>query len=209
MGEDKEEIKMFYTLEGIDGAGCGVVRRELEKLFKKEKISFTTLKYPVPNLPFGDEIYDFLAGKINLPQEAQFLAFAGQMVIEKERLKKLRKKLLIVDRYLPCTLTFQSAKGFPLKKGIEFSKIFEMEMPDRIFYLKVPWQVGYQRKAAEKRQSDRFEKDKSLFKKTAQIYNQLALKRIFAPWTVIDATQSPEAEAKDIYKVILNEYRNH
>lgn len=200
---------MFYTIEGIDGAGCGVVRRELEKILKKEKFSFTTLKYPVPKLPFGRDIYDFLAGKIEMPKEAQFLAFAGQMVIEKERIKKLREKLLIIDRYLPCTLVFQNAKGFPLKKGLAFAKLFEIEKPDRIFYLKVPWQIAYKRKIDEKGQPDRFEKDKSLFKKTAERYNNLAKKKVFAPWTIIDATQTPEQEAEVIYKVILNDHSNH
>jgi len=200
---------MFYTIEGIDGAGCGVVRRELEKIFKKAKLPFTTLKYPVLKLPFGDEIYDFLAGKIEMPSEAQFIAFAGQMVIEKDRIKKLRKKILIIDRYLPCTLVFQSAKGFPLEKGLAFANLFEIEKPDRIFYLKVPWEIAYKRKVDEKRQPDRFEKDKSLFRKTAEGYEKLAKKKIFAPWTIIDATQTPQQEAKDIYKVILDDYSNH
>jgi len=200
---------MFYTIEGIDGAGCGVVRRKLEKILKKEKFSFTTLKYPVPKLPFGRDIYDFLAGKIEMPSEGQFLAFAGQMVVEKDRIRKLRKKLLIIDRYLPCTLAFQSVKGFPLEKGLAFAKLFEIEKPDRIFYLKVPWEIAYKRKVDEKRLSDRFEKDKSLFSKTAESYNRLAKKKILAPWTEIDATQTPEQEAKDIYKVILDDHSNH
>jgi len=199
---------MFYSIEGIDGAGCGIVRRELEKILKKEKIAFETLRYPVANLPFGDEIYDYLAGKIEISSEIQFLAFVGQMVSEKEKIKNLRKKLLIIDRYLPCTLVFQGAKGFPLKKGLEFARLFEIERPDRIFYLRVPWEIAYQRKKAEKRKSDLHEKDKFLFRKTAQIYNQIARKKILAPWTIIDATRTPEEEAEDIYKVILDDFQH-
>lgn len=193
---------MFYTIEGIDGAGCGVVRRALEKRLKEEKIAFESLKYPVPMLPFGRDIYDFLDGKIEMPIEVQFLAFVGQMIVEKDRLKKLRKKVLIVDRYLPCTLVFQGAKGFPLEKGLALAKLFELEKPDKIFYLQVPWKVGFDRKNAEARESDRHERDKNLFKKTAALYDQLAAKKILAKWQIVDATQTPEEEAEEILQAI-------
>lgn len=193
---------MFYTIEGIDGAGCGVVRRELEKLLKKEKIIFTSLKYPVPTLPFGRDIYDYLAGKVEMTTEAQFIAFAGQMVLEKDRLKKLRQKVLIVDRYLPCTLVYQGAKGFPLRTGLDFFRIFEMEKPDRIFYLRLPWQVAWERKKAEAKVSDVHEKDKTLYQKTSQIYDRLCRQKILGPWTIIDATKTPEEEAQQILAII-------
>lgn len=196
---------MFYTIEGIDGAGCGVVRKELEKLLAKEKIKFASLKYPAPSIPFGRDIYDFLAEKINLPSEVQFLAFAGQMIYEKERIRQLRKKVLIIDRYLPCTLVFQGAKGFPLKRGLEFAKLFQIEKPDKIFYLKIPWQVGFERKNAEKRQSDVHEKDKLLYQKTAKLYNQFSKKKIMASWIMIDATQTPQQEAQEILAIILKD----
>ena len=196
---------MFYTIEGIDGAGCGVVRRELEKILKNEKIKFTSLKYPVPNLPFGRDIYDYLAGKIKMPSVVQFLAFAGQMVYEKERLNNLRKNVLIVDRYLPCTLVYQGAKGFPLKKGLEFAKLFEIERPDKIFYLKIPWQVGFQRKNKEGKISDLHEKDKGLYRKTEQIYNELFSKKVLGPWVKIDATQTPKEEAQEIFQIIIKD----
>lgn len=198
---------MFYTIEGIDGAGCGVVRRELEKKLAAKKLPFTSLKYPVPNLPFGRDIYDYLAGKIEMPSEVQFLAFAGQMILEKERLKQLRKNILIVDRYLPCTLVYQGAKGFPLKKGLAFAKLFEIEKPDKIFYLKVPWQIGWQRKMAEKRKSDVHEKDKKLYQKTAAIYDQLMNKKIMAPWIKIDATQPIAKVSQDVFHYILKDLK--
>lgn len=193
---------MFYTIEGIDGAGCGVVRRDLERLFKKEKITFSSLKYPIPTLPFGRDIYDYLAGKIEMSPETQFIAFAGQMVLEKKRLKKLRQKVLIVDRYLPCTIVYQGAKGFPIQKGLEFFRLFKMEKPDRIFYLKLPWEIAWQRKKAEPKKSDLHEKDKKLYQKTARIYDRLARQKILAPWVEIDATQTPKEEAQEILEII-------
>lgn len=200
---------MFYSIEGIDGAGCGVVRRELEKILNDQRIPFNSLKYPVSNLPFGREIYDFLAEKIYLPTEAQFLAFAGQMVIEKKKIRQLRKKLLIIDRYLPCTMVYQGAHGFPIKKGLLFAKLFELEMPDKIFYLKVPWRIAYDRKQKEKKSSDLFEKDKNLYQKTAKIYNQLARQKLFAPWVVIDATKTPKEEVEDIFEVIMKDLKKN
>lgn len=193
---------MFYTIEGIDGAGCGVVRRALEKKLTEEKIEFETLKYPVPSLPFGRDIYDFLDSKIEMPSEVQFLAFIGQMIMEKDRLKKLRKKVLIVDRYLPCTLVFQGAKGFSLQKGLAMAKLFELEKPDRMFYLQVPWKVAFERKNKEARTSDRHEADKSLFRKTASLYDEISAKKVLGKWAVIDATQTPEQEAEEIMKFI-------
>jgi len=198
---------MFYCIEGIDGAGCGTVRRALEKRLSEEKIEFESLKYPVPVLPFGRDIYDFLDSKIEMSTETQFLAFIGQMAAEKARLKKLRKKVLIVDRYLPCTLVFQGANGFPLKKGLELAKILELEKPDRIFYLQIPWKLAYERKNKEARASDRHEIDKKLYKTTADLYDQLAEKKVFGRWNIIDATQTPEQEAEDILKVIKKDMK--
>jgi len=199
---------MFYTLEGIDGAGCGVVRRELEKLLRQANINFETLKYPVPSLPFGRDIYDYLDGKFEMPTQAQFLAFIGQMLIEKSRIKTLRRHILIIDRYLPCTLVFQGAKGFPLEKGLELAKLLELETPDRIFYLKVPWQVAYDRKNKESRQSDVHEANPELFRKTALLYNKVAKAQILAPWSVIDATQTPQEEAEQIFEFILKDLKH-
>lgn len=196
---------MFYTIEGIDGAGCGVVRRALEKKLKEAKIAFTSLKYPVPSLPFGHDIYAFLSGKLKMTSEVQFLAFAGQMVQEKDRIKNLRKKLLIIDRYLPCTIVFQGAHGFPIKKSLAFGRLFELEKPDKIFYLKVPWEMAFARKKAENKKSDLFEKDKPLYQKTAKIYNKLAKNKLFAPWITIDATKTPEEEAEKIFEIIKND----
>lgn len=196
---------MFYSIEGIDGAGCGVVRRELEKLLKKKKIPFTALKYPVPNLPFGRDIYDYLDGKFDMPIEVRFLAFIGQMIFEKERLKKLRHRVLIIDRYLPCTLVYQGAEGFPIKKGLTLAKIFDLQIPDKIFYLKVPWKVAYARKKAEAKKSDIFEKDKTLYQKTTKIYDQLAASKILARWVIIDATKTPGEEAEEIFHIIMRD----
>jgi thymidylate kinase len=198
---------MFYTIEGIDGAGCGVVRRALEKRLTEEKIDFTSLKYPVPNLPFGRDIYDFLDGKVEMDADVQFIAFVGQMAQERDRLKKLRKKVLVVDRYLPCTLVFQGAKGFPIKKGLKMAELFELEKPDRIFYLQLPWKVAYDRKNAEAKKSDRYESDRNLYRQTAKNYDEISTKKLFAPWTVIDATQTPEQEAEDILKIILKDLK--
>lgn len=200
---------MFYCIEGIDGAGCGTVRRALEKRLTEEKITFTSLKYPVPNLPFGRDIYDFLDGKIEMPPEAQFLAFIGQMIIEKERLAKLRKKVLIVDRYLPCTLVFQGSKGFPIEKGLKMAKLFDLEIPDRIFYLKVSWEVAYERKNKESRASDRHEKNRNLFQKTENLYNKLAKHKILAPWTEVDATLTPQEEAEIILTRIKKDLKKN
>jgi thymidylate kinase len=199
---------MFYTLEGIDGAGCGVVRRALEKKLTEEKIPYETLKYPVPALPFGRDIYDFLDSKIEMTSEVQFLAFIGQMVAEKKRIQKLRKKVLIVDRYLPCTLVFQGANGFPLAKGLAVAKLFELERPDRIFYLQLPWQVAFERKNKEARTSDRHETDKGLYKRTATLYDELLAKKVLGKWQVVDATQTPEEEAECIMKIIRKDIKN-
>lgn len=198
---------MFYTIEGIDGAGCGVVRRALEKLLTEAKIEFTSLKYPVPSLPFGRDIYDYLDGKIEMASEVQFIAFIGQMVVEKTRLKKLRQKVLIVDRYLPCTLVFQGARGFPLKKGLAMAKLFELEKPDRIFYLQLPWQVAYERKNKEARPSDRNEADISLYKKGAKLYDEIFAQKVLGKWTAIDATKTPEQEAEEIIKIIKKDIK--
>jgi len=89
-----------------------------------------------------------------------------------------------------------------LEKGLEIAKILEIEKPDRIFLLRVPWEIAYERKSKEARTSDRHEKDKSLFEKTAAGYEKVLKMQIFAPWTTIDATKTPEEEAQEIFEII-------
>jgi thymidylate kinase len=131
------------------------------------------------------------------------------MVAEKQRILKLRKKVLIIDRYLPCTLVFQGANGFPLAKGLAVAKLFELERPDRIFYLQLPWQVAFERKNKEARASDRHETDKSLYKRTAILYDELLEKKVLGKWQVVDATQAPEEEAECIMKIIRKDIKKN
>src|SRR3989339_540099 len=103
---------MFFVLEGIDGAGCGAQRKNIEKIFTEQGINIHTMKYPYYENSFGELLRKFLKEGLKLSVEMQFLLFAGQMVAEKEKIQQLRQgKIVLCDRYFAGTIIYQGIYG--------------------------------------------------------------------------------------------------
>ena len=197
---------MFYVLEGIDGAGCGAQRKSLEKILPVKSLPIETLKFPYYKNEIGIVISDFLHKKHELSVEMQFLLYTSQMIMEKDKINSLRRdKVLVSDRYFPSTLAYQGLRGFDTEKGLRFAKDFQIEVPDAIFFLDTPPEVAFDRKHHEegKVNLDRNEEDSVFLKKVDQQYRKLLATQVFAPWVVIDNTQSIDEVSEKIVKYII------
>lgn len=198
---------MFFVIEGIDGAGCGAQRRNIEKMLMEKGQKVSTLKFPYYNDPIGKMLKDFLKNGKDLSTEMQFLLFAGQMLSEKEKIANLRRKeILIVDHYFASTLCYQGVKGFDYQKGMFFAKIFDLQIPDTIFYLDTPLEIARERKRKEegKELLDRHEKDIDLISKVDNYYRMLIKNKIFSKWICIDNSKSIDEVSRNIIKIIDN-----
>lgn len=192
---------MFFVLEGIDGAGCGTQRKNIEKKLKLVGFKVTTLKFPHYGNEIGKMIHQFLKKGVDLSLEMQFLLFASQMVAEKEKINSLRKtQIVISDHYFPATLVYQGVNGFNYQKGLRFAKDFQLETPDAIFFLDTPSEVAKQRKLKEegKEQLDRYEADFQFSKEIDKEYRRLIADNVFGKWEAIDNTKTIDEVTDDI-----------
>lgn len=198
---------MFFILEGIDGAGCGAQRKNLEKKLKEKDLRVLTMKYPYYETSIGEILRQFLKEDKKLSVEMQFLLFAGQMVAEKERIKEQRvNNIIICDHYFAATLVYQGMYGFDYQKGLQFAKDFQLEIPDLTFFLDTPLEIARQRKQGEegKIKLDRHERDLEISKKIDKGYRSFVENQTFCKWQVIDNTKTIDEVSQDIINIIRN-----
>lgn len=187
-------MKLFFVIEGVDGAGCGAQRKAVAEKLKNLGFKVLDVKYPYYGSPVGGMIHDFLHGKVELSVEMQFLLYATNMVEDKEKIKEALNggKVVVADRYITSSFVYQSLRGFPTDKMLGFAKLFEMPVPDAVFLLDVPVEVAMRRKLAEegKDELDINERDIGFMEKVSKRYLEVARKNVFAKWTKVDGTRS-------------------
>jgi dTMP kinase len=189
-------VKLFFVIEGTDGAGCGAQRKAVSEKLIQTGIDVMDIKYPFYGSPVGEMIHEFLHGKIKLTPEMQFLLYATNMVEDKQRISQAvdQGKIVIADRYITSSFVYQSLRGFPMEKMLEFAKIFGMHVPKAVFLLDVPSEVAMKRKLAEegKEELDINERDKEFMEKVRKEYLEIAKDNIFTKWIVVDGTKTIE-----------------
>jgi len=201
---------MFYVLEGIDGAGCGAQRKNLEKKLREKRIGVETIKYPYYENPIGKMLREFQHGEKTLSVEMQFILYAGQMIAEKEKIANLRKNtILICDRYFLGTLVYQGLRGFSLEDGLDFARMFKLEIPDKIFFLDTPPKVAYERKMNEdgKVKLDINESNYNFIQQVDRKYRELADRQILAHWINIGNTKSIDEVTAKIINWVLKDIK--
>lgn len=201
----------FIVIEGIDGAGCGTQTEKLrEKLNAKLPSPALFLKYPDYNDPLGESIHKFLYGRIALDVNTQFLLYALNMIKDMFMIKEALKngRHVVADRYFTSTIVYQGIQGFSKKKALMFAELFEIIKPDLVVYLKASPELTIKRKAKEKEDLDRWEKDLDFQKKIAKGYDILIRENIFAnKWVVVDAEKSIEEVSENVWKIIERELK--
>ena len=198
----------FFVIEGIDGAGCGAQRKAVTEKLKHLGFDVVDVKYPCYKSPIGEMIHDFLHEKVELDVEMQFLLYAINMIEDKEKIKKFlnRGKTVLADRYFTSSLVYQAVRGFPVDRMLKFAELFEMHVPDAVFFLDVPPKTAMQRKLAEegKDELDINERDIDFMKTIYEKYLEIAKENLFSKWIIIDGTRSIE-EIRDEIVVHMKE----
>lgn len=199
----------FIVLEGLDGAGGSTQIAKLHAFLLKKGLDVERLSYPDYSSPIGQMLLKMLRDKefrskgVNFTPALQFLLFAADMVKDSERIADWieRGKTVIADRYFTSTLAYQSAMGFPVKRGLEFAEMFRLPRPDMIIYLKIRPETSGTRKRQEG-SLDWFEEDGKFLSKVAEEYDHLAKGGIFGEWKVVDAEKGIEEVARKVAEAL-------
>ena len=196
----------FFVIEGIDGAGCGAQRKAVSAKLRELGFDVTDIKYPYYGSPIGKMIHDFLHEKVKLDAEMQFLLYAVNMLEDKRRVEEALEsgKLVLADRYFTSSIVYQSIRGFPVQKMLEFAELFEMHVPKVVFLLDVPAEIAMKRKLTEegKDELDINERDLEFMKKIEKKYRETAEKNIFTKWILIDGKKDIEHVRDEIVRHI-------
>lgn len=194
----------FIVIEGIDGCGKGTQVKKLVSHLRKQKVRVKTLSYPDRQGPIGSLIDQYLHREYNFSKEVQFSLYFSDFLKDKERIRKwLREgRTIIADRYFLSTLAYQSIGGFPIKRGLETAKLFDLPKPDMIVFLDINPETSLSRKFGQKGMLDRHEADANFQKNLARVYRQLAKKKTLARWVTLDGEKSKEEIFNSIKKIV-------
>lgn len=118
----------FITLEGLEGSGKSSVIRFLEKLFRKEKISFKVFREP-GSTRIGEKIRGLLLDKNNKEISAHtelllYLAARTQLIEEKLIKALSRYDVVICDRFFDSTLVYPCKQSHNMKFWMKIISLF-------------------------------------------------------------------------------------
>ncbi len=201
----------FIVFEGIDGAGTETQSKKLVKYLKSKGKKVLFITYPdygpnkeIPTKPIGKLIHEWLHKKYDFDVKVQFLLYSADMIKDIKKIRRALKsgKIIVADRYFTSTLAYQGLKGFPIRKGLEYAKIFSIVRPDLIIYLEVSPETSIKRKLKEKGgKIDRHEKNRKFLKQLVKFYKRLANQNVFGKWVTINGEKSKIEVFEDIKKI--------
>jgi len=140
----------FIVLEGIEGCGKGTQTKFLSD-FLSQKHEVITKKYPEYGLPIGELISEWLHKKFELNVETQALLYFADFMKDAKAMENNLKsgKMIVADRYFTTTIVYQYVNGFPLKKLLDLSNLFNLRKPDLTIYIKISPEESFRRNEAK------------------------------------------------------------
>jgi len=199
----------FIVLEGIEGCGKGTQTKFLSD-FLSQKYEVVTKKYPEYGSPIGELISEWLHKKFELNVETQALLYFADFMKDAEAMENNLEsgKMVVADRYFTTTIVYQYVNGFPLKKLLDLSNLFNLRKPDLTIYIKISPEESFRRKMKQKglANMDRHEEDKKFLNSLYDAYGKMTTESAFCDWTVIDGEKPVEEVSKDIIEVLNNKF---
>lgn len=206
----------FITFEGIEACGKSTQIQLLSQHFQAHGVEPLLLREP-GGTAIGEKIRSLLKDSTYqgiMKDETELLlmnAARAQIVREVIQPALASGKTVICDRYYHSTLAYQGyGRGLPLEslRHIIDYAIGEVE-PDIVFFLDIPLEISWQRirkrnqelRAQGQSVADRFEESgESFFKRVYEGFQALASSD--SRFQRINANQSPEAVARDIWSAL-------
>ncbi len=200
---------LLISFEGSEGCGKSTQIQRLRARLEAAGRSVEVLREP-GGTPVGEHIRHLLQHAPEgaaLTPEAELLLFAAsraQLVREKIRPALEAGRVVVLDRFLDSTTVYQGlARGLPLESVHAVNRLaVGGTLPHLTVVLDMNAQVARERIQASGRPLDRME-DQPLefFEKVRQGYLHLAVEQPDR-MVVLDAAQTPEALADQIWKLV-------
>ena len=199
---------IIIEFEGIDGSGKRTLSKILREELSKKNYKVVLYSYPDYKSKYGMIIKAFLDNELELSVEEQFLLYLLDMLKDKkEVMQKIDEGfIVIIDRYFLSTIAYQCANNFEYEKAKHIIKSLGLPLPSIIFYLEIPISVAIERKSNQKRNLDRFEKNKRFLKKITKVYEKMMKENFPTRWIRLDTTRELEKIHEEVllkvYKLI-------
>lgn len=197
----------FITFEGIDGAGKSSHLAHVSKLIQAQGLTVVTTREP-GGTPLGEKLRELLLHEpMHLETEAMLMfAARREHLVEVIEPALARGEWVICDRFSDATYAYQGGG-----RGLDKQKFSKLEQwvhghlqPDLTFLFDLPPAVAEKRIAAQGRDLDRFEQERTDFHvRVRQAYLERAAS---APnrIKVINADQSLELIKTQIEGMVLS-----
>lgn len=195
---------LFLTLEGPEGGGKTTQLARLRERLEAQGVATVRTREPGGDA-VGEKVRELLLST-EMTSEAEFLLFAAaraQNVAQVVRPAIDAGKVVLCDRFTDSSLAYQGvARGLPLDIIRAVNDFATGGLtPDRTFLLDLPAALGLARRHAS--ETNRLDHESlSFHEKVRRGFLDAARaepERIF----VLDASQSPDAVAEDLWAAVL------
>ena len=199
---------LFVCIEGIDGSGKTTQAKLLIDKIQGSGKKVSLFSYPTHDSRYGKIIREeFLAGKVDMGIEEQFLLYLLDMQSDKKNILESVSKgnIVISERYFISTIAYQSAGSFDYEKAKAVEELMSLPRPDIIFYIDIKPEIAFERKKKQKGKTDRFESAKEYMNKVYNVYEKLYSERYGSKtWIRIDGSKSEQEISNFIFSAIDN-----
>lgn len=201
----------LIILDGIDGCGGETQTRILKERLETEGKKVKLFSFPNYDRPIGKLLDNYLNSSYEMDGDALALIYYADFVDSRRKIQKALDEgfIILCDRYLTSTITYQGIQGVNIPHIISLTEKFAIPKPDIAIYLSISPETSAKRKFAEKGNLDRYEKDLIFLNRVTKKYIENAESNVYCQQQIIDAEKTISEVAQDIYSVIIPIIKDH
>lgn len=199
---------LFISIEGVEGAGKGMLLEKLKKYFEDNNIDYVSTREP-GGTELAEKLRNIIVNdELDGIEEALLFATARRNHVRKMIKPALEEgKLVLCDRYVDSSLAYQGCG-----RNLGMDTIWDINqyaiegfLPDKTIYLDIDPQVGLQRIADNNRETNRLDLEGlDFYNKNRQGFLTLAQKHPDR-FVIINADQSPKDVFEELKTKLLND----
>lgn len=192
----------LIVLEGIDGSGKGTQIARLTDRLEASGYKVLVTREPSAG-PIGTLIRQALADASQFDEATMALLFAADRL---EHIREMKAHLaageiVLCDRYVLSSLAYNS-QTLTLEWILALNQEADKRLhPDLTLYFDLSEQIALARIGARGSDRERYETQRQLYQ-VREMYRMLADVRLDDNVVTIDASQTPEAIAEDVWRAV-------
>ena len=176
----------MIVIEGIDGSGKTTIAKYISK-------KYTLQFYKFPVYKDFKILKDFLNGKKNISEEAAFLLFLSNVLIN------TKDKEGVYDRYVFSSIAY--AYCFDIKNAMRIVNSLPFIKPDVLIYVDIDPLISLERKSKKTYKANIRENEKIL-SVVRDRYLYMAKRNFMVKWNIIDSSKSLDNVIMNVENVI-------